>query len=75
MSSKFEATAFPDSLAERVRELARTRPDDPAYLVDGLVTHTYSLDEWQQGLTTASAGPKDQAVKVTLRPNADLPLL
>ena len=48
---------------------------DPAYLVDGLVTHTYSLDEWQQGLTTASAGPKDQAVKVTLRPNADLPLL
>jgi threonine dehydrogenase-like Zn-dependent dehydrogenase len=40
-----------------------------------MVTHTYSLDEWQQGLTTASAGPKAQAVKVTLRPNEDLPLL
>ena len=48
---------------------------DPSYRVDGMVTHTYSLDEWQQGLTTASAGPKAQAVKVTLRPNEDLPLL
>ena len=28
-----------------------------------------------QGLTTASAGPKAQAVKVTLRPNEDLPLV
>ena len=46
-----------------------------SYRVDGMVTHTYTLDEWQQGLTTASAGPKAQAVKVTLRPNEDLPLL
>ncbi|MEI2642406.1 MAG: zinc-binding dehydrogenase [Candidatus Nanopelagicales bacterium] len=48
---------------------------DPAYRVDALVTHQYGLDEWQQGLTTASAGPKEQAVKVTLRPNPDLPLV
>jgi threonine dehydrogenase-like Zn-dependent dehydrogenase len=48
---------------------------DRSYRVDGLVTHTYSLDEWQQGLTTASAGPKAQAVKVTLRPNEHLPLV
>jgi threonine dehydrogenase-like Zn-dependent dehydrogenase len=48
---------------------------DPAYRVDGLVTHQYDLDEWQQGLSTASAGPGAQAVKVTLRPNADVPLV
>ena len=48
---------------------------DPAYRVDALVTHQYGLDEWQQGLTTASAGPKERAVKVTLRPNPDLPLV
>ncbi|HPG28277.1 MAG TPA: class I adenylate-forming enzyme family protein [Myxococcota bacterium] len=44
MSSKFEATAFPDSLAERVRELARTRPDDPAYLVDDRVLDWVGYD-------------------------------
>jgi len=48
---------------------------DPGYRVDGLVTHQYDLDEWQQGLSTASAGPGAQAVKVTLRPNADVPLV
>ena len=48
---------------------------DPAYRVDGIVTHQYDLDEWQQALTTASAGPKAQAVKVTLRPNPDVPLV
>jgi len=48
---------------------------DPAYLVDGLVTHQYDLDEWQQGLTTASAGPQAEAIKVTLRPNQDVPLV
>jgi len=48
---------------------------DPTYRVDGLVTHQYDLDEWQQGLSTASAGPGAQAVKVTLRPNADVPLV
>ncbi|HPJ20476.1 MAG TPA: zinc-binding dehydrogenase, partial [Actinomycetota bacterium] len=48
---------------------------DPAYLVDGLVTHQYDLDEWTLGMDTASAGPKAQAVKVTLRPNQDVPLV
>ena len=28
---------FPTSLAARVRELARTRPDDPAYLIEDRV--------------------------------------
>ena len=31
---------------------------DPAYLVDGLVTHQYDLDEWTLGMDTASADPK-----------------
>lgn len=42
---------------------------DPGYRVDGMVTHQFDLDQWQQGLRIASAGPKEQAVKVTLRPN------
>lgn len=48
---------------------------DDSYRVDGLVTHTYALDEWGDALRTASAGPGAQAVKVTLRSNADIPLL
>lgn len=48
---------------------------DPAYPVDGIVTHQFGLDEWQQALSTASDGPKAQAVKVTLRPNDDVPLV
>ena len=48
---------------------------DPAYRVDGMVTHQYDLADWQQGLATASAGPGAQAVKVTLRPNLDVPLV
>lgn len=42
---------------------------DPAYKVDGIVTHEFPLDNWQDGLAVASAGPKEHAVKVTLRPN------
>ncbi|HQR80199.1 MAG TPA: zinc-binding dehydrogenase [Actinomycetota bacterium] len=48
---------------------------DPAYPVDGLVTHQFELDEWQKALSTASAGSRAQAVKVTLRPNPDVPLV
>jgi len=48
---------------------------DPAYRVDGLVTHIHGLGDWQQGLATASAGPGAGAVKVALRPNDDLPLV
>lgn len=48
---------------------------DPAYLVDGLVTHVLPLDEWRTGLELASAGPAAGAVKVALRPNPDLPLV
>lgn len=48
---------------------------DPAYAVDGLVTHVFDLDDWAQGLSTASAGPSASAVKVVLRPNPDIPLV
>ena len=48
---------------------------DPGYRVDGLVTHIADLDDWTQALTTASSGPAAGAVKVTLRPNPDLPLV
>lgn len=48
---------------------------DPAYPVDHLVTHTFPLAEWGQALRVASAGPRARAVKVTLRPNLDLPLV
>ncbi|GAA2625677.1 zinc-dependent alcohol dehydrogenase [Paractinoplanes durhamensis] len=48
---------------------------DPAYPVDGVVTHTFGLPEWRTGLDTAAAGPRAGAVKVALRPNPDLPLV
>jgi threonine dehydrogenase-like Zn-dependent dehydrogenase len=48
---------------------------DTRYRVDGMVTHIYDLDQWQQAMTAASAGPKAQAVKVTLRPNPGIPLV
>lgn len=46
----------------------------PEYRVDSLVTHIFDLDHWREALGTASAGPRAQAVKTTLRPNPDLPL-
>ncbi len=58
------------TMAEVVRWLA-----DPAYPVDGLVTHTFALDDWRLALRTASAAARANAVKVTLRPNPDLPLV
>jgi len=58
------------AMSEVVRWLA-----DPAYPVDHLVTHSYPLAEWRQALRVASAGPRVGAVKVTLRPNLDLPLV
>jgi hypothetical protein len=48
---------------------------EPAYPVDGLLTHTFGLDDWRTALGTASAGPRAGAVKVALRPNPDLPLV
>src|SRR4051812_5528524 len=41
---------------------------DPAYAVDGIVTHTYALADYADALRTASAGPAASAVKVTLAP-------
>ncbi len=41
---------------------------DPGFRVDHLVTHTFALDEWQRALRVASAGPGENAIKVTLRP-------
>ncbi|HEY0000077.1 MAG TPA: alcohol dehydrogenase catalytic domain-containing protein [Actinoplanes sp.] len=48
---------------------------DPAYPVDGLVTHAFDLDDWRTALQTASAGPNGQAVKVAFRPNPRVPLV
>jgi threonine dehydrogenase-like Zn-dependent dehydrogenase len=47
---------------------------DPGYAVDGLVTHTYPLESWREALATATAGPRRNAVKVTLRPSPGVPL-
>lgn len=48
---------------------------DPAFPVDGLVTHTFGLDEWAAALSTASAGPAAGCVKATLRPNPGIALM
>ncbi len=48
---------------------------DEAYGVNHLVTHTFDLDAWTTALATASAGPRAGAVKVTLRPNPEIPLV
>jgi threonine dehydrogenase-like Zn-dependent dehydrogenase len=48
---------------------------DETYPVDGLVTHTYELDDWRDGLATASSASRAHAVMTTLRPNADVPLV
>ncbi|MET0415696.1 MAG: zinc-binding dehydrogenase [Actinoplanes sp.] len=48
---------------------------DPSYPVDGLVTHVFGLDDWRAALATAAGGPAAGAVKVTLRPNAAIPLV
>jgi threonine dehydrogenase-like Zn-dependent dehydrogenase len=41
---------------------------DPAYPVDGLVTHQFPLERYAEALETAVAGPAAGAVKVTLAP-------
>lgn len=48
---------------------------DDDYAVDHIVTHTFDLAAWRTALSTASAGPKSAAIKVTLRPNPDLALI
>lgn len=48
---------------------------DDRYAVDGLVTHTFDLDDWRTGLDTASGGPRAGCVKAVLRPNPDIPLV
>lgn len=48
---------------------------EPSFAVDGLVTHTYGLDDWRTALRTATDGPRAQAVKVALRPNPGIPLV
>lgn len=48
---------------------------DPTYPVDGLVTHTYAMDEWKQAFATASAGPAAQSIRTGIRPNPDIPLV
>jgi threonine dehydrogenase-like Zn-dependent dehydrogenase len=48
---------------------------DPGYPIDGIVTHTFDLDDWKQALATASAGPHSGCIKATLRPNPGIPLV
>lgn len=48
---------------------------DASYPVDGIVTHTFDLQDWRQGLEAASAGPHAGCIKATLRPNPGLPLV
>jgi threonine dehydrogenase-like Zn-dependent dehydrogenase len=48
---------------------------DPGYRVDGIVTHTFDLEDWKQGLETASAGPRAGCIKATLRPNPGIPVV
>jgi threonine dehydrogenase-like Zn-dependent dehydrogenase len=59
-----------DTMAQVVEWLG-----DPAYRVDGLVTHVFDLADWTEGLATASAGPAAACVKATLRPNPQIPLV
>jgi threonine dehydrogenase-like Zn-dependent dehydrogenase len=40
---------------------------DPAYTVDGVVTHTFALENFADALTTATAGPAARAVKVAFQ--------
>lgn len=48
---------------------------DEKFAVDGLVTHTFELDQVGEALSTASKGPGAGCVKATFRPNPDLPLV
>ena len=48
---------------------------DEKYLVDGLVSHVFGLDEYRTALEVASKGPAAGCVKATLRPNLDVPLV
>ena len=41
---------------------------EPSFPAGDLVTHTFPLASWRTALDTASAGPRAQAVKVTLTP-------
>lgn len=41
---------------------------DPNYRIDGIVTHEFPLEGWQEALDTAAAGPAAGAIKVTFRP-------
>jgi threonine dehydrogenase-like Zn-dependent dehydrogenase len=48
---------------------------DPAFHVDGIVTHTFDLTDWTAALEVASRGPAAACVKATLRPNPQIPLV
>lgn len=48
---------------------------DDRYRVDGLVTHTFELDQVGQALATAGHGPRSECVKAAFRPNPDIGLV
>ena len=64
------ALAGRHTMAQVVEWLADSR-----YPVDGIVTHTFDLPDWRQGLESASAGPRVGCIKATLRPNSGIPLV
>jgi threonine dehydrogenase-like Zn-dependent dehydrogenase len=59
-----------DTMAQVVEWLG-----DPAFHVDGIVTHTFDLTDWTAALEVASRGPAAACVKATLRPNPQIPLV
>jgi threonine dehydrogenase-like Zn-dependent dehydrogenase len=48
---------------------------DDDYLVDGILTHTYPVEQWKTALCEASSPSSSGRLKVALRPNADIPLI
>lgn len=48
---------------------------DPKYQVDGILTHTYPIDQWKTAIGMASSPSGNGRLKVALRPNADTPLV
>ncbi len=48
---------------------------EETFRVDHLVTSVHALEGWKDALSAASAGPAASAIKVTLRPNPQVPLV
>jgi threonine dehydrogenase-like Zn-dependent dehydrogenase len=65
----------PKLSARRTQEQVLDWLADPSYPVDGMVTHTFDLQDWQQAFDIASKGPAAESIRVGLRPNPEIPLV